>query len=181
MMEAQNQSLNNDYIFNHYNNTFIKRWNIELLDFHKKKEYKHIQMNLCNDEIRVTINNYTFILSNKYPFYPPKVLFRNKPYLNYLKYSVSERIQHILHIHEISCMCCSFISNKNMWSPANQIRDILYQIKDVNKVKNYVKHYLIVDDICRSKNIDTETIGMLLLGFLVSEPPKINNRKIIEK
>jgi hypothetical protein len=68
-----------------------------------------------------------------------------------------------------------------MWSPANQIRDILYQIKDVNEVKNYVKHYLIVDDICRTKNIDTDTIGMLLLGFLVSEPPKINNRKIIEK
>ena len=45
-MEIQNQPHNNNNIFNHYNNTFLKRWNIELLDFHKKKEYKNIQMNL---------------------------------------------------------------------------------------------------------------------------------------
>jgi hypothetical protein len=176
-MEIQNQPHNNDHIFNHYKNTFIKRWNSELLDFHKKKEYKNIQMNLCNDEIRVTIDNYTFILSNKYPFHPPRVLIQNKSYLNYLKYPTSQRIQHILHVHKISCMCCTSISNKNMWSPANQIRDILYEIKGSNEVKNYVKHYLIVDDICRTKNIDTHTIGMLLLGFLVYDPPKINNPK----
>ena len=158
----------------HYkDNTFIKRWNIEFLDFYKKKEYKNIQMNLCNDEIRITIDNNIFILSNKYPFYPPKVLVQNKPYLNYLKHRMSERIQDILHIHKISCMCCSSISNRNIWSPANQIRDILYEIKRVNEIKRYVKNYLIVDDICRTKNIDTATIGMLLLGFLVYDPPKI--------
>lgn len=157
---------NNHNIFSHYDNTFIKRWNIEFLDFHKKKEYKNIQMNLSNNEMRVTIDKHTFILSNKYPFYPPKVLFRNKPYLNYVKYPMSERIQNILHIQKISCMCCSSISNRNMWSPAFQIKDILNEIKRVNDIKKYVKHYLMVDDICRSKNIDTETIGMLLLEFL---------------
>ena len=164
------ETSNNENIFNHYNNTFIKRWNIEFLDFHKKKEYKNIQMNLCNNEIRVTIDKYTFILSNKYPFYPPKVLVRNKAYLNYLKYPMSERIQDILHIQKISCMCCTSISNRNIWSPANQIKDILYEITRMNEVKNYVKHYLIVDDICRTKNMDTETIGLLLLEFLVSDP-----------
>ena len=86
---------------------------------------------------------------------------------------MSERIQDILHIHKISCMCCSSISNRNIWSPANQIRDILYEIKRVNEIKRYVKNYLIIDDICRTKNIDTATIGMLLLGFLVYDPPKI--------
>jgi hypothetical protein len=125
-MEIQNHTHNNNNIFNHYKNTFLKRWNVELLDFHKKKEYKDIQMNLCNDKVRVKIDNYTFILSNKYPFYPPKVMIQNKPYLNYLKYPTSERIQDILHVHKISCMCCSFISNRNMWSPANQIKDILH-------------------------------------------------------
>ena len=169
----ETETPNNDNIFNHYNNTFIKRWNIEFLDFYKKKEYKNIQMNLCNDEIRVTIDNYTFLLSNKYPFYPPRVLIQNNPYLNYLKYPTSQRIQHILHVHKISCMCCTSISNRNIWSPANQIRDILYEIKRTNEIKDYVKHYLIVDEICISKNIDTETIGMLLLGFLVLDPPKI--------
>lgn len=165
------ETSNNSNIYSVYkDNTFIKRWNIEFLDFHKKKEYKNIQMNLCNDEIRVTIENYTFILSNKYPFYPPKVLIRNKPYLNYLKYPMSERIQDILHEQKISCMCCSSICNKNMWSPANQIRDILQEIKRVNEIKKYVKNYLIIDDICRTKNIDTETIGMLVLEFLVSIP-----------
>uniref|UniRef100_A0A6C0HAI3 Uncharacterized protein n=1 Tax=viral metagenome TaxID=1070528 RepID=A0A6C0HAI3_9ZZZZ len=171
-MEIQNLSQYNDYMFTHYNNTFIKRWNVELLDFHKKKEYKDIQMNLSNDKVRIKIDNYTFILSNKYPFYPPKVMIQNKPYLNYLKYPTSERIQDILHVHKISCMCCTSISNRNMWSPANQIKDILNEIKRVNQIKNYVKHYLMVDDICRTKNIDTETIGMLLLEFLVYNPAK---------
>jgi hypothetical protein len=171
-MEIQNLSQYNDYMFTHYKNTFLKRWNVELLDFHKKKEYKDIQMNLSNDKVRIKIDNYTFILSNKYPFYPPKVMIQNKPYLNYLKYPTSERIQDILHVHKFSCMCCSSISNRNMWSPANQIKDILNEIKRVNQIKNYVKHYLIVDDICRSKNMDTETIGMLLLEFLVYTPEK---------
>jgi hypothetical protein len=164
--------MDSDPIMNHYKNTFVKRWNSELLDFHKKKEYKNIQMNLCNDEIRVTIKNYTFLLSNKYPFHPPKVFIQNNAYLNYLKYPNSIRIHHILHVHKISCMCCSSISNKNMWSPANQIKDILYEIKRLNEMKDYVKHYLIVDDICRSKNIDTETVGMLIIDYLTVGPIK---------
>jgi hypothetical protein len=170
-METQNQPQNNDNRYN-YKNTFIKRWNVELLDFHKKKEYKDIQMNLSNDKVRIKIDNYTFILSNKYPFYPPRVMIQNNPYLNYLKYPMSERIQDILHLHKISCICCSSISNRNMWSPAYKIENILNEIKKVNQIKNYVKHYLIVDDICRSKNMDTETIGMLLLEFLVYTPEK---------
>ncbi len=163
---------NNDDIYSHYKNTFVKRWNAELLDFYKKKEYKNIDFKLCNDKIRVTIHNYTFLLTNKYPFYPPKVMILSKPYLNYLKYPMSERIQDILHLHKISCMCCSSISNRNMWSPAYKIENILNEIKQVNQIKNYVKQYLIVDDICRSKHIDTETIGMLLLEFLVYTPEK---------
>lgn len=168
----QPQIQNNDYIFNHYNNTFLKRWNIELLDFHKKKEYKNIQFTLYNEKIRITIDNYNFILTNKYPFYPPKVLIRNKPYLNYLKYPMSERIQDILRVHKISCICCSSISNRNIWSPAYQVKNILDEIKRVNDIKKYVKNYLMVDDICRTKNIDTETIGMLLLEFLECTPVK---------
>jgi ubiquitin-protein ligase len=168
----QTQIQNNDDIYSHYKNTFLKRWNIELLDFYKKKEYKNIQINLCNDKIRIKIDNYTFLLTNKYPFYPPKVMIQNNPYLNYLKYPTSERIQNILHVHKISCMCCSSISNRNMWSPAYQINDILNEIKRVNQIKKYVKHYLIVDDICRTKNIDTDTIGMLILEFLECIPIK---------
>jgi len=176
-METQNHPQNNDNRYN-YKNTFIKRWNVEFLDFYRKKEYKNIQINLCNDEIRITIDNNIFILSNKYPFYPPKVLVQNKPYINYLKYPTSERIQNILHIHKISCMCCSSICNRDIWSPAYKIENILNEIKNVNEVKRYVKNYLFVDDICRTKNIDTETIGMLILEFIVSTPQKINNRKI---
>lgn len=177
-MEIQNQpQLSNSENRYNYKNTFIKRWDVEFLDFYRKKEYKNIQINLSNDEIRITIDNNLFILSNKYPFYPPKVLVKNKPYLNYLQYPSSERIQDILDMNKMSCMCCSSISNRNMWSPAFQIKDILNEIKNVNKVKSYVKHYLIIDDICCSKNIDTNTIGMILLEFLVLTPTNVQRYK----
>jgi len=59
-----------------------------------------------------------------------------------------------------------------MWSPAYQVKNILDEIKRVNQIKKYVKHYLIVDDICQTRNIDTETIGMLILEFLECIPVK---------
>lgn len=159
-----------------YRNTVVKRWNSEFLDFYKNREYTDIQINLCEDILTITINNYTFILNKHYPFHPPNITIQDKPYINHLKYPTSRRIHKILNSDNITCMCCSSITNKNIWSPAYQIKDILDEIGRLNELKNYVKNYLIIDDICSVKNIHTDTIGMLILEYLVSNTLKINNK-----
>ena len=64
-------------------------------------------------------------------------------------------------------MCCRSIINDKNWSPAYQIKNIITEIEDINNIKKYVKYYLIIDDICREKNICTDTIGINILDFIM--------------
>ena len=67
-------------------------------------------------------------------------------------------------------MCCSSIISDKNWSPAYRMENVLFEIAQVKIIKNYVKQYLIMDDICRKKNIDTDTIGNYILEFLLDNP-----------
>jgi len=150
---------------------FLKRWNTEFIDFYKNTIYK-IQVNLEFNELHVTIinenkRNYKFILSNKYPFYKPNVFIGDESYINILKYKKNSRINNILDKYNIKCMCCYTIMNDRNWSPAFQIKNIIAEIEDVNNIKKYVKYFLIIDNICREKNIYTDTIGINILDFII--------------
>ncbi len=151
--------------------TFLKRWNSEFINFYKNGIH-NIQVNLESNELHVMIlnenkRNYKFILSNKYPFYQPKIFIGDEPYLNILKYKKVPRVNSILHKYNINCMCCKTIINERNWTPAYQIKNILAEIDDINNIKKYVKYYLIIDDICRKKNIDTDTIGVNILDYII--------------
>jgi hypothetical protein len=151
--------------------TFLKRWNSEFIDFYKNGIH-NIQVSLEINELKVIIVNenkgyYKFILSCKYPFYQPRVFIKNEPYINILKHNKIPRIKNILYKYNIKCICCHTIINDINWSPAYRIKDIISEIKDVNNIKKYIKYYLIIDDICRKKNVCTDTIGIHILNFVI--------------
>jgi ubiquitin-protein ligase len=156
----------------------IKRCNTEMLELYE--DYPNlinvIKLHLHKNEIHFIIekNNGTvlkFLLSNKYPFQEPNLLINNNNYnRDILQNPSSVKINNFLKKYKINCMCCaSIICHKN-WSPAYRIENVLDEIKQVNIVKRYVKHYLIMDDICRMKNIHTDTIGMYILNFVFDNP-----------
>ena len=87
-----------------------------------------------------------------------------------LQNPTSERINNFLRKNKVDCMCCSSIICDKNWSPAYRMENVLFEIAQVRIIKNYVKQYLMMDDICHKKNIDTDTIGRCILEFLLDNP-----------
>ncbi len=158
-------------------NTCIKRCSAEMLELYENYDFKSIQIKLfTSNEVHFIIEEFDgkvlkFILQDNYPFYEPKLMINNKLYKNnILVHSKCARINQILKNNFVDCMCCSSIICDKNWSPAYRIENVLFEITQVRFIKNYVKQYLIMDDICRKKNIDTNTIGNYILEFLLDNP-----------
>ena len=69
-------------------------------------------------------------------------------------------------------MCChSIIKNPSLWSAAHRIKNIIDEIKRVNKLKEKVKYILAVGDICKQfermlkQNVDKH-IEKAIMEFL---------------
>jgi len=157
--------------------TCIKRCNAEMLDLYENYKCFHsIKLHVNNEDVHFIIekcggNEYKFLLSSKYPFHEPKLLINNKLYVsNILQTPRSERIRNLFNKYNLKCMCCSSILYDKNWSPACRIQSVLNEIEQINIIKKYVKHYLILDDICIVKNTHTDTIGMIILDFLLDNP-----------
>jgi ubiquitin-protein ligase len=155
----------------------IKRCSVEMLDLHQHYESKSIQINLLStNEVHFIIEGFDgkvlkFILPERYPFHQPKLMINDNFYKNcILQNPTCERINTFLKKNRVDCMCCSSIICDKNWSPAYRIENVLFEIAQVRFIKNYIKHYLILDDICRKKNIDTDTIGNCILEFLLDNP-----------
>jgi len=158
---------------NNFMSSCIKRCNAEMLELYENHYnlINVIKLHIDKNEMHFIIekNNGTvlkFILSNKYPFEPPKVLVNSNYYYNILQNPCSPKINRFLKKYKIRCMCCSSVICDNRWSPAYRIEHILDEINELNIVKKCVMLYLIMDDICIMKNIHTDTIGMYILDFL---------------
>jgi hypothetical protein len=155
----------------------IKRCNVEMLDLYDRYDFNSIQIKLFStNEIHFIIEEFDgkalkFILSDKYPFIEPKLMINDKFYKNIiLQNSTCERINKILKKNQLDCMCCSSIICDKNWSPAYRMENVLFEVAQVKILKNYVKQYLLIDDICREKNIDTDSIGNCILVFLLENP-----------
>ena len=155
----------------------IKRCGIEMLDLYETYQFKSIKINLFStSEVHFIIEEndgkvFKFILSDKYPFIEPKLMINNKFYKNIiLQNPTCDRINKFLKKNKVDCMCCSSIISDKNWSPAYRMENVLFEIAQVKIIKNYVKQYLIMDDICHKKNIDTDTIGNYILEFLLENP-----------
>jgi hypothetical protein len=155
----------------------MKRCNAEMLDLYEYYDFNSIQIKLfATNEVHFIIEEsdgkvLKFILPERYPFREPKLMINDQYYKNSILINPTcERINKFLKINKVDCMCCSSIICDKNWSPAYRIENVLFEIAQVKVIKNYIKHYLILDDICCKKNIHTDTIGMCILNYLLENP-----------
>jgi ubiquitin-protein ligase len=93
------------------------------------------------------LNTYHFILSNNYPFHPPKIVVNNKPYIKFLTLP-SARFTKVFHyINGPKCFCCSSLTLNHNWSPALTINNVLKEIDLLIQYKYEIVIKLLADNI----------------------------------
>jgi len=92
---------------------------------------------------------YEILLSNTYPFSPPKLNINYKPYSDYFRFSSLTFKEALYKYKNIRCFCCETITCGDNWSPALTIQKL---IDEVHKFHGYCKeitHRVIIDVIKR--------------------------------
>jgi hypothetical protein len=146
------------------NMTVIKRLNIEIIELYSK--YKTFNIEYNENIIKFRLKNIELHITNNYPFQPPKVFIKEKPYIEFLIIK-SNKIKHILYDYiKYECLCCSSIICPNNWTASYHIQKIIDEISNVNYLKCITKYHLTIQDIFTSKNIPLD-IKPRILEFLL--------------
>lgn len=92
-------------------------------------------------------DKYEFILDKKYPFYPPKIVFNDMPYSQFLKLPSFRYQEMIMKMTNKNCLCCSSFNCKYNWGPAIKLHMI---IKEIDKIRNYkriIAYWILIKSI----------------------------------
>jgi hypothetical protein len=112
------------------------------------------------------INNkkytYKFILSNNYPFEPPKIYYNNYPYLDMLRIKGETEKLLLRQKKGQECFCCHSLNCRDNWSPQIMLPRIIEEIKNIAQFKRYVINVLIVTKIKEKYNIPYANIETYL-------------------
>lgn len=92
-------------------------------------------------------NNYKFIISDCYPFVPPKVFINKKYILHY--YKITNRYFNILlkKYTEMDCFCCNTILCSNNWKPTYKFIHILDEFNEYIDMRHQIIIRIFVDVI----------------------------------
>ena len=136
-----------------------------------------IQQNICNeDDVKIqrntetsyrnmveytisfkNLNNnkyYKFIISNNYPFNPPKIKVNDKPLAFYHRITNEVFRNSLKKYTGIQCFCCETILCSNNWGPQFTINDIIKDINHFTEANRQVVIRVIIDVIKRKYLID---------------------------
>jgi ubiquitin-protein ligase len=83
---------------------------------------------------------YQFIVSNSYPFKPPKVYINDNPINFYHRITNTDFQNSLLKYTKIECFCCESILCSNNWIPNFTMKDIF---EDINKCRD-ATHQVVV-------------------------------------
>lgn len=101
-------------------------------------------------------NYYKFVITNHYPFKPPKLYINNRPLDYYYEIKNSKFNECLKKYMGIECFCCETILCSNNWGPQFTINSIL---DEIDKFRNYryeiiirilvgiIKRKYLIDDI----------------------------------
>ena len=92
---------------------------------------------------------YDILLSNNYPFAPPKLNINYKPYSHYFKFSSIEFKESLYKYKKIRCFCCKTILCGDNWSPCLTICDIINEVHNFENYCKEISHRVIIDVIKR--------------------------------
>jgi ubiquitin-protein ligase len=139
----------------------------------KREVDKLIKMNKCiDDDIKIFKENdieyliefrnlddnkyYKFLISNNYPFIPPKIFINEKSImLNHEIKNLAFKIS-LKKYTGIECFCCETILCRNNWNPAFTFINVL---NDINKFRDARRQIIvrIIIDVIKRKYLLADT------------------------
>ena len=170
-MEVNSDTIKkNDFILSQFSSKCIsKRIKRELDGLYKL--FIDIDVSIENDNLKIVIkeiNNkykfmYGFLITQNYPFSPPKIFFQNKPYYDFLKGNYTEsQISFIKEKTGKQCLCCSSYSCHYNWTPAVTINKIINEINIIKVLKRHIINMILTNKIKKKYLVD----DIDLLSFL---------------
>ena len=112
--------------------------------------------------INANIRTYKFIITNLYPFHPPKIYVKNSPHSELMKIK-GDYEKKIMQKKGIDCFCCVSICCHSNWTPAIKLFRIIDEIKDILKFKRDAVNLLLADKIKNKYNIPYAYIDTYLV------------------
>ena len=90
---------------------------------------------------------YTFLIDNKYPFNPPRIIYNNNPYSELLR---SPSIRFNIYLEKVfnkKCLCCSSLNCKYNWSPGINLSMIINDINKMRNIRRIIIKNILIDQI----------------------------------
>lgn len=135
-----------------YNDLYAKFPN-SIIYIYNNEELKNVSFSIRIDE-GTKMQNYVFIINNKYPFHPPSLVYNEHPYSDFLKLPTHRFGNYLLKLFNKNCLCCASLDCKYNWSPGVNLS---MMINDVNKMRNYKRciiRAILIDQIKDAYLID---------------------------
>jgi len=108
---------------------------------------RKVYVTLVDYETEENILVYDFIVSDNYPFNPPKIKVNGADYYNFLSIK-SEKFRTILKtIYGVSCLCCNSFLCGDRWTPAIRLSGIVVEIRLHRKYKKAILNKYFTDKI----------------------------------
>lgn len=92
---------------------------------------------------------YKFVVSNNYPFHPPKIFINGKSIMFFHKISNLNFRRSLIKYIGFECFCCESILCSNNWSPSVTFNHILDEINKYKDIRHQILVRIIVDVIKR--------------------------------
>ena len=126
---------------------------IYLMDFN----YNNANTNQHHNYFKYSINLYEvstnriyeIILSDNYPFVPPKLNINSKPYSYYFTPSTHKYNDLLLKYKKIRCLCCKTITCGDNWCPVFTVSNIINEVHEFENYFKEISHRVITDVIKR--------------------------------
>ena len=128
-----------------YNDLYTKYPN-SIIYIYNNEELKQVSFSIRIDEGN-KMQNYVFIIDRQYPFHPPRLVYNERPYSQFLRLPSQRFGNYLQKLFDKNCLCCASLDCKYNWSPGVNLS---IMINDVNKMRRYkrcVVHAILIDKI----------------------------------
>ena len=107
---------------------------------------KHIILSVRKKAVK-NIPPIHFIITDYYPFKPPKIFIGSEKYTNFFNLKTTRFNSMLKLLTGTDCLCCkSYTCNYN-WSPGYRITHLLEEIEKNKKIKKNIINKLLLDQI----------------------------------
>jgi len=128
-----------------YNDLYTKYPN-SIIYVYNNEELKQVSFSIRIDE-GTKIQNYVFIIDDKYPFYPPRLLYNEHPYSDFLKLPSPRFGNYLKKLFNKNCLCCASLDCKYNWSPGVNLSMIINDVNNMRIYKRSIIHSILIDQV----------------------------------